>query len=221
MPELVEVNLAGKATTRDLAEHWDVPVATVQIAARRGSIPGAARILGRYYFDKEEALAGWEPTAVKLRRDGGVVKDSHLSTGGFAPGNTAGVGNRGGRPSRKKEEQYLKAMKQVVTVEDWIEITTRAMNDAKKGDHRARKWLTDHLIGTPTQRIESEVHVTARREFELGERASAVLALLEAKQGIDDNVIEGSAEVVGELESLGEGPTGRSLTERPFVDAPS
>jgi hypothetical protein len=63
-------------------------------------------------------------------------------------------GNPAGRPKRKIEEDYLKALASSVTPEDWQMICQRAVRDAKKGDATARKWLSDYLIGAPVQKLE-------------------------------------------------------------------
>lgn len=68
----------------------------------------------------------------------------------FKPGNPGGPG----RPKRTTEEAYLKRMFQVVTMDDWEQITRRAVEDAKKGDASARNWLTHYLIGEKPQREE-------------------------------------------------------------------
>lgn len=71
--------------------------------------------------------------------------------GRFVPGNRA---NPKGRPPREKEVRYLDLMKQVVTDDDWKAIVKKATDQARRGDASARKWLSDYLIGAPTQRTE-------------------------------------------------------------------
>lgn len=41
---------------------------------------------------------------------------------------------------------YLATLRQCVSVTDWQEICAKAVRDAKRGDHRARQWLSDHLL---------------------------------------------------------------------------
>ena len=53
-----------------------------------------------------------------------------------------------GRPRREVEAGYLAALTDRVTPEDWGEIVTRAVTDAKKGDARAREWLAQGSDGT-------------------------------------------------------------------------
>lgn len=69
----------------------------------------------------------------------------------FQPGQT---GNPNGRPKRPIEERYLKKLSTSVKLSDWEDIIKRAVYDARKGDARARQWLSDYLLGKPTQRQE-------------------------------------------------------------------
>jgi hypothetical protein len=59
-----------------------------------------------------------------------------------------------GRPKRSTEERLLAVMADCVTDEDWRDITNRAIERAKKGDDRARQWLTNYLVGAPKQQVE-------------------------------------------------------------------
>ena len=63
--------------------------------------------------------------------------------GTFADGNPGGPG----RPRREVEAGYLAGLTDKVTPEDWGEIVTRAVRDAKNGDARAREWLGRYLVG--------------------------------------------------------------------------
>src|SRR5262249_48155085 len=63
--------------------------------------------------------------------------------GRFQPGGPGGPG----RPRRSVEVAYVAAMASVVSVQDWKDITTRAVKDAKAGDDKARAWLSRHLVG--------------------------------------------------------------------------
>lgn len=66
------------------------------------------------------------------------------SSGQFAEGNTFGKG----RPKRETERDYLIALREICTIDDWKEIMKRAVEDAKKGDARARQFLANYMIGT-------------------------------------------------------------------------
>lgn len=62
--------------------------------------------------------------------------------GRFARGNAGGPG----RPPRTVEDTYLVTMADGVSVDDWAEIVSRAVEDAKGGDATARAWLSKHLL---------------------------------------------------------------------------
>jgi hypothetical protein len=69
-------------------------------------------------------------------------------------------------------------MVRVVSARDWEEITLRAVAAAKQGDHKARDWLSRHLLGPEPCAIrelaqelrELEAQVQERREVQ-GNRA--------------------------------------------------
>ena len=63
--------------------------------------------------------------------------------GTFAKGNSGGTG----RPPRRIEAHYLVAMSEIVSPEDWQEIVSKAVQDAKQGDKDARNWLARYLLG--------------------------------------------------------------------------
>ena len=70
--------------------------------------------------------------------------------GRFVKGNGGGPG----RPRRSTEEKDLNALTSRVTLKDWREIVDTAVSKAKRGDPRARQWLSDYLLGPPVQRLE-------------------------------------------------------------------
>jgi hypothetical protein len=41
-----------------------------------------------------------------------------------------------------------------VTFDEWDKVVKKALEQAKRGDSQARKWLSDYLIGPPQQRID-------------------------------------------------------------------
>ena len=59
-----------------------------------------------------------------------------------------------GRPKKSREERYLEITKSAVTFETWKKIILKAAEQALRGDAQARKWLSDNIIGPPTQRTE-------------------------------------------------------------------
>lgn len=63
--------------------------------------------------------------------------------GRFGPGNKFGKG----RPRRSIETEYIAALSDTVSLEDWRGVCRKALEKALSGDHRAREWLTRYLIG--------------------------------------------------------------------------
>src|SRR6516225_4348255 len=63
--------------------------------------------------------------------------------GQFALGNPGGPG----RPRRAVEREYLAALSEAVSLDDWREIVKATAEAAKKGDGKARNWLTRYLLG--------------------------------------------------------------------------
>ena len=63
-------------------------------------------------------------------------------------------GNPKGRPRKAVEEKYLKKISSSVTLTEWRDIVKKAVQQAQKGDARARQWLADYLVGKPVQGVE-------------------------------------------------------------------
>jgi len=69
--------------------------------------------------------------------------------GRFALGNPGGPG----RPRRAVETEYLGAVSEAVPVDVWRRIVERARDDALAGDHRARAWLANIVLGKEPGRL--------------------------------------------------------------------
>ena len=69
--------------------------------------------------------------------------------GQFADGNRGGPG----RPKRCVERDYLAALSETVTLDDWHAICQRAVEEAKGGDPKAREWLSRYCIGKEPQSL--------------------------------------------------------------------
>ena len=76
------------------------------------------------------------------------------SNGRFVKGHKASVGNKGGRPPKKREERFYEIALRACTFKDWRAIVKKAVEQAKGGDTAARKFLADYLMGPPAQRHE-------------------------------------------------------------------
>ncbi len=63
-----------------------------------------------------------------------------------------------GRSPMKKEERYYRLTIESVTDEDWVEIVLTAVNQAKRGQWRAREWLANYIIGRPAQIVEANIN---------------------------------------------------------------
>ncbi len=70
--------------------------------------------------------------------------------GQFAKGYKGGPG----RPPKKKEERFMEVSIAAVSLKDWRAIIKKAVEQAKRGDTQARKFLADYLIGPPQQKID-------------------------------------------------------------------
>ena len=66
-------------------------------------------------------------------------------------------GNPKGRPRREIEEDYLQALTENVSKQEWQAIVKKAVSQARKGDPKARAWLSDYLIGKATQYVQADV----------------------------------------------------------------
>ena len=69
--------------------------------------------------------------------------------GRFTKGNSGGPG----RPPKEREERYYEITMTACTFDDWQVIVKKAVDQAKRGDAVARKWLSDFLVGVPEQPI--------------------------------------------------------------------
>lgn len=72
------------------------------------------------------------------------------SKGRFIKGES---GNPQGRLSKQVESSYLQVAENVCTFDVWHEIVAKAIEQAKRGDARARQWLSDYLMGKPLPMI--------------------------------------------------------------------
>ncbi|MBD3299827.1 MAG: hypothetical protein GF347_00565 [Candidatus Moranbacteria bacterium] len=112
-------------------------------------------------------------------------------------------GNKGspGRAPIATERKYLASMTSVVSVDDWIEITEQAVEDAKGGNWRARDWLSKYLVGPPAYAIQMQMEEI---EEDSGRKIKKMTALMRNLVGVleggdedeDDCEIEGDYDEV-------------------------
>jgi len=70
--------------------------------------------------------------------------------GRFSSGNHLGPG----RPRRAVESAYLDTLVGQIPLGQWEQVVEKALKNALAGDHRARVWLTEYLMGKPAQVLE-------------------------------------------------------------------
>ena len=70
--------------------------------------------------------------------------------GKFINGNGGGPG----RPKKEREVRYAEIMQTACTFTEWRKICLKAVEQARRGDATARKWLADYLVGVPKQKME-------------------------------------------------------------------
>lgn len=61
-------------------------------------------------------------------------------------------GNPGGKPVDR--HKYIKKIDTTMKLSDWQQIINKAIDQAKRGDERARRWLSEYLLGKPQQHVD-------------------------------------------------------------------
>lgn len=92
-----------------------------------------------------------------MKSDNGTATNGRQRGGRFAPGNPGGPG----RPRRAVEAEYLAALNDAISLDDWRLVVERALADAKAGDAKARDWLCRYLldgIDQPLFRLAADEH---------------------------------------------------------------
>lgn len=77
--------------------------------------------------------------------------DGRDSNGRFKKGEYRGGP---GRPKKERELEYYRILELSVSSDDWAVICVKAVEQAKRGDAVARKFLADYLIGPPVEKKE-------------------------------------------------------------------
>lgn len=78
------------------------------------------------------------------------MADRDEKTGRFLPGNKASPGRR----PRATEAEYLSAMSDAVSVEQWGKATAKMLKQAMQGDVQAYKTILPYFAGLPVQRLQ-------------------------------------------------------------------
>lgn len=60
---------------------------------------------------------------------------------------------------RRTERDYMAALLDTVTLEDWRDVVRNALAAAKAGDGKARAWLATYLMGAPQHKAPSPLTV--------------------------------------------------------------
>ncbi len=60
---------------------------------------------------------------------------------------------------RRTERDYVGALLDTVTLEDWRDVVRNALTAAKAGDGKARAWLATYLMGAPQYKAPSPLTV--------------------------------------------------------------
>ena len=59
----------------------------------------------------------------------------------------------------RTQESYMGALLDAVSLDDWREVVTGAVQAAKDGDPQARNWLAQYLIGRPESKAPTPINV--------------------------------------------------------------
>lgn len=70
---------------------------------------------------------------------------------------------RGHATHRRTEGDYMNALLETVTVEDWRTVINTAKTAAKAGDPQARAWLASYLMGRPDAKAPTPLTVVVQQ----------------------------------------------------------
>jgi hypothetical protein len=112
--------------------------------------------------------------------------------GRFVPGNPGGPG----RPRRAIETDYLAVLSETVPLESWHAVVAKALEQAEKGDAKAREWLSGYLMpkpgeGSPLAKLAAADFLDFDASFEfaalkMGDRIKNAQMMLRVGQNIDE-----------------------------------
>ncbi|MEF8730012.1 MAG: hypothetical protein V5B34_17695 [Accumulibacter sp.] len=70
---------------------------------------------------------------------------------------------RGTAAHRRTESDYMGALLETVTLDDWRDVVAGALQAAKGGDPAARAWLGQYLVGKPETKAPSALTVVVQK----------------------------------------------------------
>lgn len=110
--------------------------------------------------------------------------------GQFSTGNNYGQG----RPPRAVERDYLAVLSERLSLDDWREVVSRAVKDARSGDARARDWLSRYALGAEPMSLTA---LAIREQMQVSTQAE-IAALVERETTPPDErmmaeAVEGSS----------------------------
>lgn len=70
---------------------------------------------------------------------------------------------KGNAAHRRTESDYMGALLDTVTLDDWRNVVTGALQAAKDGDPQARNWLAQYLIGRPEGKAPTPLTVVVQQ----------------------------------------------------------
>ncbi len=70
---------------------------------------------------------------------------------------------RGSAPHRRTQTDYMGALTDAVTLDDWRDVVAAALAKAKDGDPQARAWLAQYLVGKPDAKAPTPLTVVVQQ----------------------------------------------------------
>jgi hypothetical protein len=64
---------------------------------------------------------------------------------------------------RRTESDYMAAILDTVTIDDWREVIAETLRLAKEGDPQARGWLAQYLVGKPEGKAPTPLNVVVQQ----------------------------------------------------------
>jgi hypothetical protein len=64
---------------------------------------------------------------------------------------------------RRTEGDYMGVLLDAVTLDDWRDVVTGALNEAKGGNPAARAWLAQYLVGKPETKAPTPLNVVVQQ----------------------------------------------------------